>query len=238
MIELTSLNLQTGFRAILQKYLTKKQGSLQSRTIKTYTFLFSKAEYEWLISHPIRKAVLMQVNRNLYTAYVIHKICPTICSVNANILFSIFSEHSAEKRIPGFAKNWVKKRVTGVAKLKEQIIELTQDKGFAAHCVLVYNQKKSVHQFVVEVNMKRELYIYQSYVNRYTLENCLENIQPKSPQKVTDQLEFLCGKVTREKEPVYAELFGGSLLTGHEGGDLSFEFISLQYEQGDVPKVE
>jgi len=208
-----------GFHPILQKYIKKHEGD------------------KWQLSHPIRKRPLTYLDSDIEAACALSRAFPSICTVSASNVFSVFSTHSGEKIDPKFADEFPKKKLKGVAFFAARINEVAKGKGFAAYCFVNHTQFQSLHEFVIEYTPKKELYIYQSYLDHYTLEDCFKKLKPRKLEEFIKQITVITGERSKERDKAYEKLFDASIDPLFCWYTLSFSFVPLEYDPKDVPTV-
>jgi|GEM_PF-3237028 len=229
----------TSFSPFVKKFLPSKKGHTASFEWEvdegTLTGEFSADEYEWFMDHPFRRSIFKELDEDLQIAYLMHKGEPTSCTVSAYTVFSTIAERSIEKKDPSFLKKKDFYLLNGVSTLAQKIAELTKKQGLTALCSIDSAYNEEVHQFVLEISPTKELYIYQSYFEKYTLEQWLKKQKPMQIDQVIKKLKLLTGPVSKERDQIYTELFQAAIDEKSAKGELTFHFLSFEYSEEDIP---
>ena len=161
-----------------------------NKTIKHYTKNDDKS-LAWYNANKIREFSLIESSSDEMISpdqYLTSSFSKTACHFTSEIIFSIFAENcigSNETFIQQisdsmrFIKLDLPKGVDQLRSAIQATLNDRGDKGLACLCWLSFGTSR-IHQFVLEIAPNGNLYIYQSYFEKYTLDEELERTKAAS----------------------------------------------------------
>ena len=198
--------------------------------------------HQWQKSHFLRQKALTYFSPsqlNPWNIFFIPRIQTQVCTVSALNVLSLIVE------VPKDEQHFQLSEGTGIEALKNKIVEiraLQGEKGVAFHCKLlgeIEGHKGSLHEFVIEVAPSGEIYLYQSYVNKYDLYEGM-HIPQFGPWAIEHLIENLSLVVSEKSEwtaarnQAYQNLFN---VDDEKLGQLELTFISVEYDPNTIPTV-
>ncbi len=198
-------------------------------------------EYKWQVGHPLRQKGIDLLGSSSINGYLRSKLNPTICTLNAYNVFSIFVEHSERKDDKNLVDMW-REEQEGVDKFKECVdkVQQSKEKGLACFCSIGAPWSR-IHEFVIEVAPGGYCYIYQSYINKFKLMNCLEQMVPLTVDELIKQLRRITSndyqlypEGSKDAQDAYNKLFFVDIGPQHR---LDFFFNPVEYSIDSIPIV-
>lgn len=198
--------------------------------------------HRWQKSHPLRQKALTYfapLQRRWKDIFLIPRVQTQVCTVTALNVFSLFVEARTNQNL---YQSDAGKGVEALRGKVEDIQKLNGEKGIAFLCKLMGQADGligSFHDFVLEVNPKGEIYLYQSYVNKYDFYHALHMPQfgPWSLDNLAKNLSLVASQErewTEERNHAYENLFN---VADEKLGQLELTFTSIEYDPQSIPVV-
>lgn len=205
--------------------------------IRNHTSSWFK-DYKWQVGHPLRKMGVDKLGGSII-GYIASKLSPSVCTLTAYNVFSIFVEHSERKSDRNFDEFMLREKQEGIDQFKNLIdkVQESKVKGMACFCAVgapwAYD-----HEFVVEVAPGGDCYIYQSYIYKYTLKTCFNKMVPLTVDGLIEQLKCVTNyelhpPASKESQAAFKKLF----FADRPPARLDFFFTPVEYSIDSIPLV-